>query len=799
MDGSRGPYGRLARAVLSHRAPVAIALAILIVISLLLSSRLAVESNLLSLLPDDEPAVQALRALNEEEGGVGLLTLAFEAKDPATLDPFLDDLVVRLEALDDVRFAIHEVDPDLAFQIGLLQLPPEDTADLATRLKGALLMGPGLNPFVMQRLMNVVPISDRMKQTKTVDFLGDPAAGKGKVLVRPVGPSTDQEFCERLMAQVDVVLREANAEAHGIELRWMGGAYRHVVEDRAGIRRDITRTGIASAILVLIVMAAAFRSIRATVMVYLPLIASNAVALATLSVLFGSINTFTSFSVAILLGLGTDFALHLIGRYREERARGVGLEDAVANAWDRAGPPCMTAALTGAAGFLALATARFQGFSQLGVALALGLMICLGMVLVSLPLLIPLLDPRPPVPHLTPRGKRESRSTYRWSPVGLMFAVLATGVAATRIDDLTWEFDISTLRTDGLAYAELSEEERVFARESFSPVVVSYPNMEQLRADQLIVEAAMTNGRLPHIGRALSLDNVLPPDQDQRVAHLRMIKSLRDDPNYPYLPQTIRESVDKLSNWHGNVLTAAELPESLQVLLGADGTHHRLLLFPKGNMWDLREASKLLDEVDTALPGRDMAGEFLALGSLYDVVKRDMPMMTLLSLLMCTVLAALDLRRMAWVAVAIGTLLGGVFWTAVAVGAVGVKLSIVNIVGLPILFGISIDVCVHLMHRLEEEGPGGVRRALRTTGMASLISTLTSILSFGTLLLASNRGVRSLGLLVAIGLTIEFLVTAILMTLAWSAGWRISGRAPGGNPPHFSIREHEQASKSREP
>lgn len=779
MQDRRGAYGMLAGWVLGHRRLVALVAALITALAALGSSRLGVDSNILSLLPDDDPAAQAIRRLNLEEGGVNVLTLAFEAEDPARIDPFLDDLVVRLDALPEVDFAIHEVDPDLAYRIGLLQLSPSETAELTLRLRGALLLGPALNPIVTQRLMDMGPLTQRIARAGDQSLFGDVGAGKGRVLVRPTGPSSDPIFAKRLMDEVDRVLAEADPAAHGLRVAWIGGAYRHVNEDREGIRRDILVTGFASAGLVLLVIAIAFRSLRATVLVYVPLVAANIVALATVWLMFGTINTYTSFAIAILLGLGTDFAMHLVGRYREERTKGKELEPAIIRAWDKAGPPCTTAALTGAAGFLALATARFEGFSQLGVALAAGLIICLVFVLFVLPVLIPALDRNPP-PTLGLRERPDRRpATYRLAPIGLMIAVLATGVAATRIDDLEWEFDISALRSDGLAYDELSPEEQKLARESYAPVVVSYPDREALAADQKRIERLIADGELPHIARAVSIETVLPADQDARIVQLRQLKGLLDNPNLRYLPPPIVKNLLALREWDGMPLAEQDLPQSVRELVGADGEHHRILLFPKGNMWDLREAAALADEIEEQLPGRDVAGEYVAMGSLYEIVHRDMPIISLLSLALCTVLAAIDLRRLSWVVVAIGTLLAGVAWAAVAVEAVGVKLSILNIVGLPILFGISVDVCVHLLHRLSEEGPGGVRRALRTTGVASFVSTLTSILAFGTLLLGSNRGVRSLGLLVALGLAIEFAVTAMLMPLAWSAGWRVTGRAPG--------------------
>ena len=122
-------------------------------------------------------------------------------------------------------------------------------------------------------------------------------------------------------------------------------------------------------------------------------------------------------------------------------------------------------------------------------------------------------------------------------------------------------------------------------------------------------------------------------------------------------------------------------------------------------------------------------------------------------------------------------------WAGAALEIAGVRLTMVNVVGVPILLGIGIDVVIHLLHRLAEEGPGGVRRALGTTGIAAAISALTTILSFLSLTLAGNRGVRSLGLLVVIGLVAVFVASGFLMPTAWAAAWKVTGQAPGDRAP----------------
>ena len=774
------PWGTLAAWVLDHRRLVWGVLLVSVVVALWIGFPPKIEPNLLALLPPDQPAAIALRELHANEGGANVVTLAF-AGEPEHLEPFLDGLARELERSERVRFAVHGIDEELATRLGLLQLDPADVSTLSGRMRGALALGPALNPIVTQQLMAMGPVTERIEAiTTTPGALPGSEAGGGRLLVRPTGSSHDPMFSLALMEELEATVAAALAASPEISLEWIGGAYRHNVEDYKGIQQDLWWTGGASLLLVLIVISFTFRSARAILLVSAPLLMSLAITLGLARILIGSLNTYTSFGSAILAGLGIDFAVHLVGRYRELRADGTPLHEAIITAWDRVGPPCATAALTSSAGFLALAVADFRGFAQLGILLATGIMVALGTMVVVLPLLIPILDAEPPLLRGTGQAQPQSTSTYAMAPGLLMVLVLITGLlGATRLPRLDWEYDVSALRRDGLAYAELDEGEQALARESYSPVVVTFPSAEARSAASARIEALQADGRLPHIERVVSIESVLPPDQQLRLDALAELQGLLEDPNNRYLPPPLIQRLQPLRGLPLEPLGPADLPAPIRTLLGAgEPDTHRLLLLPRGNMWDLRQAAALETEVTQAIGDHPAAGEYVALGALYRVMVRDIPIVGLLALILVTLLTAIDLRRPHWIAGAIGTLLAGLIWAGSALQLFGVRLTMVNIVGIPILLGIGVDVVIHLLHRLAEEGPGGVRRALGTTGIAAAISALTTILSFCSLILAGNRGVRSLGMLVVIGLIAVFIASAVVLPTAWAAGWRVTGRAP---------------------
>ncbi len=781
MAAEEGIYGRIAGAVLNRSKLLWVVVALVSVVAAVIGLPPKVDSDLLKLLPQQDPVVEALNRIQYEDGGIDLLSLSFVGDDQEKMGEVLDELTATFEGWDDVEYVMHGMPEQLEQQVGLLQFEADEISKLNARLEGALLLGPAArNGIVAQRILDMGPLTERIAEAQNSNLFGG-RDGLDKIYIRPSVSSVDPAYTVPFMDRVYATLDEAGLEEQGIEMVWAGGPYRHGAEDVKGIGRDLAWTSLVSLGLVLTIIGVTFRSFKAVLIVFPPLIVANLLSLAFVRLTMGSLNTYTSFANAILLGLGIDFAIHLVGRYRELHSEGLGVEEAIRRAWSMVGPPSMTAALTSAAGFLALAAAQFKGFSQLGVVLAAGLLLSLGCMLVMLPPLIRRLDAAPvPLGGAMAAPVGGSSSSYRYSPLGLGAMLLLTVVVGfASAPKLQFEYDISNLRPAGNAYDELDEVQRELVEQSYAPVVVTYDNMQDLAEDQDRMAALVEKGELSHIAGVASIRNMLPDDQAVRNEQLRKLVELVESPNLRYLPPSVAQQLLPLRGLDIRELTRDDLPPIVKMLIGANiADRYRLVVIPQGNLWDVREATELADQLAAALPGREIAGQQLGIARMFHLVLDDLPVISGLALMMVVGLAWWDLRKLHWAAGAILTLLTGMTWAIASLPAVGLKLTMVNLTGFPILLGIGVDVVIHLLHRLKEEGPGGVRRALRTTGVAASISTLTTIGSFFAITLAANRGVASLGTLVVVGLTVVFLISAGLLPLLWSAGWKLSGQAP---------------------
>jgi predicted RND superfamily exporter protein len=749
--GDRGLFGLLAAWILRRPFAWSAALIVAAALGALLSSRMTVSSDMLGLLPQDEPSLVALRQLDSQEGGTNLLTLTIDGATQDEVDAFADEVGGRLERLATVRSVLWKAPPELTAKLGPLQLPPEDLRNLRDRLKGALALGPAAaNPFIAQKLYAMGPLAEKLSQP-AAKFSLTSRPNSARIIVRPTGSSHDLPFARRLMREVDEAIAAANPEAHHVTIPWVGGPYRHAIEDVDGISHDIGWTAIPTFLLVSLAIAFAYRDWKPVVIIMVPQLIGSAWTLGFAKIAIGSVNMFTSFALAVLVGLGNDYGIVLFSRYREERATGLSTDEAIIRAWSKAGGPAFTAALTAAAGFIALLAASFKGFQQLGMIIGAGVPLCFLAVVFVVPLLIRALEPKQTAmlasTATSPEGGTGGPSYRIGFPI-VTIAVVCAILGAIALPTLRFDDDLSHLRRKGMSYGELTPDQQALARDGYSPVIISYPDEASLNHDWALVQTALTEDRLPKVSRALSIRSILPADAASRAPLVAEIASLARDPNARYLPPPIRQALAPLANAAPNedfLVGPEDFPESIQGLLGAGPGKHRILLLPNGNQWSMHENAELADQLETLLPGRTIAGEFVAMAILYRMLTADAPRILIAAAFLVSLLIYLDLRSLPRVALVMGVQTIGMLWAVGMRVLLDMPINLVNFIGIPICMGTGIQAGIFLSHRLHEEGRGGIRRALLTTGLASSLCTITTLLAFASLILADSRGIRSLG------------------------------------------------------
>jgi len=125
-------------------------------------------------------------------------------------------------------------------------------------------------------------------------------------------------------------------------------------------------------------------------------------------------------------------------------------------------------------------------------------------------------------------------------------------------------------------------------------------------------------------------------------------------------------------------------------------------------------------------------------------------------------LLMLDLRHPGHTLLALVPVVAGSTWLLGLMVLLGLDFNFANLIAVPIVLGVGIDAGVHLVHRYRLEGEDGMVTALSHTGRAILVASLTTMAGFGSLALASHRGMASLGVLLFLGVG-SCLVAALVL------------------------------------
>jgi hypothetical protein len=136
---------------------------------------------------------------------------------------------------------------------------------------------------------------------------------------------------------------------------------------------------------------------------------------------------------------------------------------------------------------------------------------------------------------------------------------------------------------------------------------------------------------------------------------------------------------------------------------------------------------------------------------------------TLYAIVVVTVITALTIRRWRETLLALVPLGLGLLWTLGLMVFFDLKLTLGNVFGIPLILGAATEFGSNIVLRFVEGQAHDGPLIARSTVMAVLVNGLTTIVGFGSLMLAHHRGIFGLGLLLTLGMVTS--LTAALTVL----------------------------------
>ena len=212
----------------------------------------------------------------------------------------------------------------------------------------------------------------------------------------------------------------------------------------------------------------------------------------------------------------------------------------------------------------------------------------------------------------------------------------------------------------------------------------------------------------------------------------------------------IRETFGALQNQNtSGPLTVPDLPTALRDrFIGVNG---KILLqvYPRRDIWQRNNQREFIDQLRTVDP--EVTGTPVQLYEYTELLKKSYEQAAKYALGAIVVLIFLHFRSLSSVVLALMPVVIGAIWLEGLMGFFGIELNPANIMTLPLVIGIGVTNGIHILNRFAEEQTPSI--LARSTGKAVFVSALTAIAGFGSLILAKHQGIRSLGCVMAIGMT----------------------------------------------
>jgi len=222
--------------------------------------------------------------------------------------------------------------------------------------------------------------------------------------------------------------------------------------------------------------------------------------------------------------------------------------------------------------------------------------------------------------------------------------------------------------------------------------------------------------------------------------------------------QQYRERVIRMAN--PEMITLDMLPPMIrEKYVNDDETLFLITIYPKGNIWDMNNMKNFTRELQEISPR--VSGLPPLMDRLMVIMGNDGKRAVLLTLAVVFVLLLLDFRRFKDAVLAMTPMVIGILWMTGLMGLLGLKINMLNIMAIPLIVGIGIDDGVHLLHRWHIEK--NVHHVFASTGKAVIITSLTTMLSFGSLVFATYRGFGSFGLALFIGTGMCLLASVLIL------------------------------------
>ena len=630
------------------------------------------------------------------------------------------------------------------------------------------------------------------------------------VFVYPRGLSEDIQYSRKLIDRVRHTVSEAIvAHSQVDQLPFhLSGKFAQSNEANQILPWEMRMISLLACLFIILLLALVLRSFRWVVIAFFPLLAATICAFLFARIFFNPLNPVAIMFAAILLGLGIDIMIHCTGRFFQLREKNRSIEDAACRTVVDCAPPLVIGMTTTAAAFACLVFADVSALFDFGLLTAGGILIVLAVSLLLFPAMVSVvpLTTKPPQTGLRfqalPQTLFEFSRTRPCVVLGLGLFLFVGSLFIAK--EFRFEMDLykglpdrmeslQTARQIAKTFGvSLTQNTQLYVEADDYDKAMAFQQVLDTKLASLVEQGKITGFQSP------SRFTVYPDTAKEHQLRIQetalLIKSnlayfetLLSELRFKKTPQLL-EYYDLMANlftpegmpvesW---AREASTIPLTEKNIRFADDTVYlQTYVWPLNDEKDFYVAMNNVSEFQTITPPPGV--RFQTLGTLYyfehmnNIVRSDFFRVSGISLITVTILVFLFFRKLKHTFLALVPLAAAIPLTFALLHLLGLSFTPPGIGLMALVIGIGIDDAVHILARISIADPEDHKKIIRAIAPVLTLTTISTTIGFGALLLSRFYSVRMIGLAVALGVLSSLLFTMLFLPslITLLKDWRI--------------------------
>mgnify|MGYP000885112419 FL=1 len=341
------------------------------------ATRITLESNIVNYFGANSPVKKGTMVIEEIFGGSMQISVVVDTgvedgfKDPA----MLEELIViqdYLNSWDSINHATSLADVVRELNQALWEGDPEFYAVPETR-----------EGVAQQLLLFSMQGGSGLDSLVSYDY--------SRALVTAQMKTLDAEMLGETIAAVESYLAELYRDRSDISVKLVGTPKVMMRLMNRYVQTQISSLA-SSSVAVGLIVAALMKSVLLGILTLVPLFFTVLINFGLMGYAGLPLDAVTSIIAGVVIGLGVDYAIHYISRYRLERANGHQMEQALLNTGVSAGRGIFFNALALVIGFMVLVFSHFRAIAVFGFLISVTMVVSSFAALVVIPLLLQYFD-----------------------------------------------------------------------------------------------------------------------------------------------------------------------------------------------------------------------------------------------------------------------------------------------------------------------------------------------------------------------------------------------------------------------